>query len=336
MRVARGVKCVMRNIQRFMGSSAVVLLVMASSAAHAYKVDRETGRVTVVSLEDYDKCQREDAYGDACLEALMAYVDKQPKDAFAAGQRARLNYSHWTALRFFSKAFAKTATPEQCADPDVSMAVVSGLALPSDDPNVATARKIAATQCFPQLQSALTAALADGSAYYRTNTCALLSEKKLAAAECQPAKPAQTAAVASAASTLKGVSWQQLGFDATSARALRGPRGEEVLMVRAKPEARGLVLLKWKGVGGPWNGQVVVALERRASRGVDYVALVDDAEWVALSERDRRHEAYPKGVAIPIDLQELALDRGAKAKPSVTDVAKEFESVPAKPATKKK
>lgn len=328
----------MQNELGFMGSSAVVLLLLlVSSAAQAYKVDRETHKVTVVSLEDYDKCQREDAYGDACLEALTAYVDKQPKDAFAAGQRARLNYNHWTALRFFAKAFAKSATPEQCADPDVSMAVVAGLALPSDDPNVATARRIAGTQCFSQLQPTLKAELAQSSGgYYRTNTCALLAEKKLEAAECQPAKPAPVAAVTPATNTLKGVSWQQLGFDSTSARALRGSRGEEVLMVRAKPEARGLVLLKFKGVGGPWNGQVLVALERRASRGLDYVALVEGAEWVAVSERDQRYEAYPKGVAAPIDLYELALDRGAKAKPSVTDVAKEFESAEAKATAKAK
>jgi hypothetical protein len=314
----------------------IIVSVMVSSAgsALAYRVDDKSGTITVASLADFDKCQKDYADGgsDACLEALRSYVDAQPKNAFQAGKRARLHFNHWAALSFFAKAFATAPTAEQCADSDVAAAVASGLALPTDDPNAALAQKIAGQQCWDQVRTAVLGELKGGGAYYRDNACALIAAKKVTATECQPppkadAKPQAPSAVAA----LQGLDWKKLAIEPSSARALRGQNGEEVLLVRTKPSPRELVLLKFKGISGPWNQQVLVAVPRPGGRGTDYVAWVDQSEWVAVTERDGQYEAYPKGQRDGIALYSVTLNRGTKKDPTPADIAAEL-TPPTKPA----
>ncbi|HKP55153.1 MAG TPA: hypothetical protein VJV78_00455 [Polyangiales bacterium] len=306
-------------------STALTALVFGAAPASAYKVDRDSGTVTLTSLADFDKCAREVYDGDACLEGLKAYVAKQPKDAFGAGKRARLQYQHWTAISFFAKAFSKAATPEQCQDEDVGMALVSALSLPSDDPNVALARKVA-EQCWAQTQPKLTAELKDAASYYKANMCPVFAEKKVSAPECAPAKPEPAKPTApTVADLLKGVDWKQLATDPNSARVYRSRHGEEVSMIRTKPGAREYVLLKFKNVSGPWNGQVIVTVEQPGGIGKNYVTIADQREWVAVTERQGYYEAYPKGVKETIALYEVALDRGLKERPTTADVSGDFK-----------
>jgi hypothetical protein len=309
---------------------AVALAICASAPVRAYKVNSDSGTITLTSLADFDKCAKDIYDGDACLDGLKAYIAKQPKDAFGAGKRARLNYQHWTAISFFDKAFSKAATPEQCQDEDVGMAAVSALSLPSDDPNVALARKVA-EKCWAQIQPKLVTELQEGSAsYYKANMCPVFADKKVAAPECAPAKPVAKPSGPTIADQLKGIDWKQLATDPNSARVYRSRRGEEVSLIRTKPGAREYVLLKFKNVSGPWNGQVIVAVERPGGIGKDLVTVAEQREWTAITEREGYFEAYPKGVKDPISLYEVALDRGLKERPTPSDVSNDFK--PAAPA----
>ncbi|HKU43755.1 MAG TPA: hypothetical protein VJR89_36600 [Polyangiales bacterium] len=308
----------------------IAVVVAYALPASAYKVDRDSGTITLTSLADFDKCARDLSEGDACLAGLKAYVDKQPKDAFGAGKRARGQYQHWTALPFFSKALGKAATPEQCQDEDVGLAVASGLALPSDDPNVALARKLA-EQCWEQLQPKLLAELPEGGSYYKSNICPAFADRKVAAPECAPAKPAPKATGPTVADQLRGVDYKKLTTDPNSARVLRTARGEEANMIRAKGNGREYVLVKFKNVAGPFNGQVLVTIERPAGFGKDYVTIADGREWTAIVERQGSYEGFAKGVPDTLRLYEVALDRGQKPKPTVADVSSEFSApAPAK------
>jgi hypothetical protein len=323
----------MQSVRVLVASGVLAAIVVCAAPASAYKVNADSGTVTLTSLADFDKCARAIYDGDACLDGLKAYVEKQPKDAFGAGKRARLQYQHWTAISFFAKAFTKAAPPEQCQDEDVGMAVVSALALPADDPNVALGRKVA-DQCWAQIQPKLVSELLDGSAsYYKSNTCPMLAAKKVTAPECAPPKPAPKSTAPTVADLLKGVDWKQLATDPNSARVYRSRRGEEVSMIRTKPGGREYVLLKFKNVAGPWNGQVIVTVEQPGGIGKNYVTIADQREWVVVTERQGYYEAYPKGVKETIPLYEVALDRGLKERPTPADVTGEFKpaAAPAKP-----
>lgn len=64
-------------------------------------------------------------------------------------------------------------TPAQCAEEDVALAVVSGLALPDDYPAYKSALKVAGGRCFKTLQPKLLKQLDDNNSYYRDHACAL-------------------------------------------------------------------------------------------------------------------------------------------------------------------
>jgi hypothetical protein len=59
-------------------------------------------RLTFKSLADLDKCAANNSYDTGyCLEALQKYAKTHPKELFAIGKRARLQFKHWVALEFF-------------------------------------------------------------------------------------------------------------------------------------------------------------------------------------------------------------------------------------------
>lgn len=310
-------------LARWIAAGIWAVTLAASVTVRAYKVDPNSNSLTIVSLADFDTCAADYAGGDLCLAGLRAYVDKQPKEAFAAGKRARLHYQHWAALSFFAKAFAKAAPAAQCGDADVAMALVSGLSFPSQHENVATARDVAA-RCWEHVQPKLVAALQGDTSYYRTNACVLFAEKNVAAAECAPPKPeAKKAQSPTASELLKGVDYKTLTTDLTTVRVYRSQRGEELLTVRTKGP-REYVLLKFKGIAGPWAGRVWVAVEEPGGRGKNFVVIADQREWIAVTERDGYYQAYPKGVPDPISLYEIVLDRGLKDRPTAAEVIAEF------------
>jgi hypothetical protein len=180
--------------------------------------------------------------------------------------------------------------------------------------------------CFASLQGALLAELEDSNAYYRTNACPLLDQKGVSAAKCKP-EPVQAPEPSAPSPVLtrpRGFDWRKLTLDQGSAQRLLGPENEEVLVIRPKPPApQDLVLIKFKGIRGPWNEQVIVTLESPAGLGTNFITLSDDSEYVAITVREDFWEAYPKGQRDPLRLHRTQLtDRKLEA--SSADVRNEF------------
>jgi hypothetical protein len=137
------------------------------------------------------------------------------------------------------------------------------------------------------------------------------------------------AALPDATAELKTLDWRLLNLDNESAELLRGSHGEEVTMARTKPGGQEYVLLKWKGVRGPWNERVLVAVERRREQGKDYLALVDGRETVVMIERQRQYQAFPKGVLGGVWLNPVRPAGGQAVKLPARDLASEFASAAA-------
>jgi hypothetical protein len=293
--------------------------------AFAYEVDPKRGTVVLTSIDDFARCVR-DVDADFCMDGLTAYVKAHPNDAFAAAKAVRVRFNHYLALRFFV-ATPKLA-PAQCADPDLGLAVVAGLGLPSDDANSALALKLASGPCWNELQERVRKQLTDGSSSYTSHVCGLLKQKNLTAEECEPVAHTPPTAPASPLSA-RLASVPRLIADPESAQSFRGEDNEQVLWVRAKAPHDSIVLLKFKGVRGAWNGTVVRAIEQRDGDDRDYIANVDGRDWIVMTRHDGAYAAYPKGYDDALHLVRERLSDHPKRLAS-TDVMKEFA-----PATQK-
>jgi hypothetical protein len=278
-----------------------------SVPAQGYHLDQKTQTVSIVSLADFDRCQRDydESGSEVCLDALKGYVKKHPGEAFEAGKRARRNFMHWVALDFFATALKTPehrplaraeakATRERCADPDVSAAVISGLSLPAHYPAVALAQKLLRETCWEQLHPIMIEELSGAVSNFQDNTCAQLALRSFDTPQCQARARAAKTSGSSVVARLNAVDVRKLGVEPNSAEALRGPKGEEVLLARTTLSSGGYALVKFKGVRGPFNEQVLVAIERSGGIGKDYVIALDNAEWVVLSERAGQYHAFPK------------------------------------------
>ena len=157
-----------------------VWALLAAGIAHAYEVDKTRHRITLESLEDFDHCHQKYPSSDICVDALSRYTQAHPKVGFAAGKLVRARFHAWMALPFFLPALPKAAADAACEDEDLRLAVLAGLALPTDDPNQVLAAKAASGVCAAKLQPHIRQGFGDANAYYRTNACAVL--KKLGAA----------------------------------------------------------------------------------------------------------------------------------------------------------
>jgi hypothetical protein len=292
-------------------------LLNARAPAYAYDFNGKKGTATVTSVADFTRCQEAVGYGDACLDGLSAYIKAHPAEAFAAGKQVRLQFNHWVALRFFELTVDK-ANDTQCADEDLGMALVSGLALPADQPGYKSALKVAKSRCWAALQPRLVKELAEDAGYYREHACPLLKEKGVSA-------------------SLAGVNPRTLPVDSATAMLFRGPETEEVVFARAKANREDVVMLKLKNVRGPWNNQIFATIETPASLGgKDYVANVDGSDWVIMTVREGDYEVYPKGYKDGLHVYRTALAEHVKPA-NKDDVAKEFGgAAPAAPATAKK
>jgi hypothetical protein len=152
-----------------------VLVSLVTAAASAYDLDRTHNRVLLASLDDFGRCQDELSNSDACLDALKRFVEANPKAGFAAGKLVRARFNHWLALQFFVPTLTKATAVAYCDDEDLRLAVLSGLALPADDPNEALALKAATGVCAAKLQPHIRKGFGDGNAFYLKNACAVFA-----------------------------------------------------------------------------------------------------------------------------------------------------------------
>lgn len=174
-------KPISRSLNRYALATSLIVaqLGWVVPTVAAYEVDEKHNRVVLSSVDDFTECQNDLSYSDACLEALKRYIKAHPADGFSAGKLVRAKFNHWVALQFFVPALTK-ATPQQCEDEDLRLAVLSGLALPDDDPNEALAMKAAKGACAASLRPHIRGGMADGSALYKKNATPLLSKGKSA------------------------------------------------------------------------------------------------------------------------------------------------------------
>ncbi len=126
-----------------------------------------------------------------CVEPLKAVLNSEPTNtdlAWKAGKWARLNLNAAGAIPFFAKAGLKAGDP-RCKDPDVSLAVISGLGLPADSEKeiVQQSQKIAFDTCWAAVSQELKKELKPNS-YISQNACPGLKKKgalsKTDAAKC--------------------------------------------------------------------------------------------------------------------------------------------------------
>ena len=285
-----------------------LLLVTWNTTQHAraYEIDRKQNRVVLSSIADFSRCQDQAGFSDLCLEGLKDYVKTHPSERLAAGKAVRLRFNHWVALHFFAGALDK-ASPEQCADEDVSMAVVSGLALPSDHPNLTLAQKIVDGRCGAALQAPVKQALKDGGGHYQDHACPWLKKQNVDAPECAPQPQVKATPTPPRAAKLGSLNAHALPTDPQSALAFRGEENEQLLLVRARAPHDDVVLLKWKGLRGPWNNQIIAAGRGRAR---PRQGICRERGWQRLRGHDPRRGQL-RGLSEGLPGQLAALPSGA-------------------------
>ena len=124
---------------------------------------------------------------------------------------------------------------------------------------------------------------------------------------------------------LRLLDWRLLDVDDDSGEMLRGAHGEELRMAHTTTKANEYVLLKFKGVGGPWNERVLLALATRGPAGTEYVTVQDGEESVVMIERQGQFQAFPRGVRGGVRLNMVRANAQQALKlPSRREIASEF------------
>lgn len=282
-------------------STVLSLALLGAMPSHA------RNEIVFKSLDDLDKCAREYRYDTGvCLEPLQAYAKKNPKELFAIGKRARLQFTHWVALQFFEPALGKSPTPAQCGDEDLALAVVSGLALPPDRKDKATADRVFAGSCYSALRPAVEKAVAEakGEGYTGQHGCAALAAKSVKPAACEPkvvvaeppAPPEKLPSV--------NLATAKIGL----IKVYRGPEGERVTMADL-PEAKGAFAIRVDGVRSDINGKTMVHMETPNGRLTEYWTEIGGKRWstvITHGESYKEYKVYVPGLtaAVPVSYSE--------------------------------
>lgn len=147
-----------------------------------------------VGLTAYKGCFANTYWIDECLDHAYKFIEADAANtalAFQMGKLVRLNAKHWAALRYFKRALTAKTAKAMCADEDIELAVLSGLALPASYDAMPIAVEIAKGACWANLRKPIVEAFdADSeNGYIRTNACELLKAKKaLTAAQAKTCK----------------------------------------------------------------------------------------------------------------------------------------------------
>lgn len=124
-------------------------------------------RFVFKSLTDLDKCAANNSDNTGvCLEALQQYAKSHPKELFAIGKRDRKQFQQWVALEFFEPALGASPSAAKCADKDVRLAIVSGLAMSADAAPNEIARRLLNGKCFASLKTLVAKEIASASRQY--------------------------------------------------------------------------------------------------------------------------------------------------------------------------
>lgn len=263
------------------------------------------------SLDDLERCaQRYSWDTGVCLPPLQQYAKRHPKENFAIAKRTRLQFKHWAALQFFEPALGKSPTAAQCADEDLSLAVVSGLALPDSYKELATAKAIFGGACFPALRPTIEKEIVgkSGAGYIAQNACPTLIAKNVSLGECtQHSKGAPQPVTAATTNSeplppIPAVDLKSAKFGL--AKVYAGPEGERIAISNIQGVEDAFAIRIW-GVRSNVNEKTVVHREIPAGTGANYVAILEGSRWVTVTRRQNYGNdwaLYPPGIKDPIRL----------------------------------
>ncbi len=139
------------------------------------------GKFVLEKFDDFQECQAKDYDGSHCMAALNVWIRQHPGDAFKAGKKVRLTMNHWAAMPFFAKAM-KTEK-NFCKDEDLSLSVISALALPSGSHGAMSdalefAKIVAFGKCLDELKEVVLKQIrSEPGSYFIANTCDSLKSK---------------------------------------------------------------------------------------------------------------------------------------------------------------
>lgn len=256
--------------------STGIIVLSAALAAQAQQPAFKT-------LDDFDRCAGENRYDTGyCLPALEAFAKKNPKQNFAIGQRARLQFTSWVALRFFEPGLGTKPTPAQCADPQLGLAVISGLALPGDYPGFASAKRIFTGACFASLKAGAEKEVneANGVGYIFDNVCPILAERKVALPSCTPKPPEPTPAVVEEKLPTIDINTASKGL----VKVYAGPEGEKVT-ISELAQHPGYVAIRFDGIRGTHNGKTLLHREVISGDRVEFWTEIDGKRWTSVNGR---------------------------------------------------
>ena len=247
-------------------------------------------RMVFKSLVDLDKCAANNRYDTGyCLEALQKYAKTHPKELFAIGKRARLQFNHWVALQFFEPALGASPTAVKCADEDVSLAIVSGLSQPAENAPTKIARRLLIGACFPSVRAAVEKEIvsANGAGYLFQNACPIFMKKGITIAACKPKKEISAAPVIEEKLPVINIATAKVGI----IKVYSGPEGERVTMADV-PGTAGAYLVRIDGVRSPINGKTMVHKEQSSGNGFDYWTEIDGKRWNTIIVRGSSYKNY--------------------------------------------
>lgn len=142
------------------------------------------GKVTLEKLSDYEFCQSKDYTGQWCHRALEDWVEGHRDDAWEAAKMTRRSMNHWVAIPFF--VTAQKGNSFNCADEDLSLAVVSALNLPAtgNEKIIASAKELGLTKCKKEVLPAIQKE-ASADSYLFANACTELELQGLKKKKCE-------------------------------------------------------------------------------------------------------------------------------------------------------
>jgi hypothetical protein len=285
---------------------SISLLFAAASAAMLLGLSMPAvgqDRIVFQSLADLDKCAAENSYDTGyCLEPLQKYAKAHPKELFAIGKRARLQFKHWVALQFFEPAFGSSPAAAKCADEDVSLAIVSGLSMPADAPPNAIARRLLSGKCFAAVRPTVEKEIisANGEGYVPQHACPILAKKGVKISACEPKKNVSAVPVVEDKLPLVNIATAKVGI----IKVYSGAEGERIAIADAIGTP-GAYLIRIDGVRSPMNGKTMVHKEQQSGSGFEYWTEIDGKRWSTVVVRGGSYKSYAvyvKGVRDAISM----------------------------------
>ena len=247
-------------------------------------------RMVFKSLADLDRCAANNSYNTGvCLEPLQKYAKSHPKELFAIGKRARLQFVHWAALQFFEPALGASPAAEKCADEDVSLAIVSGLSQPAENPPNGIARRLLSGKCFASVRAAVEKEIvsSNGEGYLQQHACPIFAKKGIRLSACEPKKAVSAKPIVEEKLPVVNIATAKVGI----IKVYSGSEGERVTMADILGTS-GAYLVRIDGVRSPINGKTMVHKEQSSGNGFDYWTEIDGKRWNTIVVRGGSYKKY--------------------------------------------